>query len=138
MFYACQTNFYATVNCQLIKPFSQVRFDHRALVVMDARICYLGVKLAAVLLTGELPSGKIFFVVVIRGANASRRYLRLAGGSTYKIHTRAYRNNNSNKCVSKTHISPYAQLIPGGVVHGPLKGTKHICNQCFYTVNFWR
>ena len=30
-----------------------------------------------------------------------------------------------NKCVSKTHISPYAQLIPGGVVHGPLKGTKH-------------
>jgi len=36
-----------------------------------------------------------------------------------------------NKCVSKTHISPYAQLIPGGVVHGPLKGTKHICNQCF-------
>ena len=40
-----------------------------------------------------------------------------------------------NKCVSKTHISPYAQaqLIPGGVVHGPLKGTKHICNQCFYT-----
>ena len=43
-----------------------------------------------------------------------------------------------NKCVSKTHISPYAQLIPGGVVHGPLKGTKHICNQCFYTGNFWR
>ena len=41
---------------------------------------------------------------------------------------------------SKTHISPYAQLIPGGVVHGhgPLKGTKHICNQCFYTGNFWR
>ena len=29
-----------------------------------------------------------------------------------------------NKCVSKTHISPYAQLIPGGVVHGPLKGSK--------------
>ena len=42
------------------------------------------------------------------------------------------------KCVNKTHISPYAQLIPGGVVHGPLKGTKHICNQCFYTGNFWR
>jgi len=34
-------------------------------------------------------------------------------------------NNNNNKCVSKKHISPYAQLIPGGVVHGPLKGTKH-------------
>ena len=33
---------------------------------------------------------------------------------------------NFNMCVSKTHISPYAQLIPGGVVHGPLKGTKHI------------
>ena len=47
-------------------------------------------------------------------------------------------NNTNNKCVSKTHISPYAQLIPGGVVHGPLKGTKHICNQCFYTGNFWR
>ena len=44
----------------------------------------------------------------------------------------------NNKCVSKTHISPYAQLIPGGVVHGPLKGTKHICNQCFYTGYFWR
>jgi len=44
----------------------------------------------------------------------------------------------NNKCVSKTHISPYAQLIPGGVVHGPLKGTKHICNQCNYTGNFWR
>ena len=29
-----------------------------------------------------------------------------------------------NKCVSKTHISPYAQLIPGGVVHRPLKGSK--------------
>ena len=29
-----------------------------------------------------------------------------------------------NKCVSKTHISPYAQLIPGGVVHGQLKGSK--------------
>jgi len=29
-----------------------------------------------------------------------------------------------NKCVSKTHISPYAQLNPGGVVHGPLKGSK--------------
>ena len=43
-----------------------------------------------------------------------------------------------NKCVSKTHISPYAQIIPGGVVHGPLKGTIHICNQCFYTGNFWR
>jgi len=47
-------------------------------------------------------------------------------------------NINVNKCVSKTHISPYAQLIPGGVVHGPLKGTKHTCNQCFYTGNFWR
>ena len=33
---------------------------------------------------------------------------------------------------------PYAQLIPRGVVHGPLKGTKHICNQCFYTGKFWR
>ena len=43
-----------------------------------------------------------------------------------------------DKCVSKTHISPYAKLIPGGVVHGPLNGTKHICNQCFYTGNFWR
>jgi len=43
---------------------------------------------------------------------------------------------NFNKCVSKTHISPYAQLIIGGVVHGPLKGTKHICNQCFYKVIF--
>ena len=30
-----------------------------------------------------------------------------------------YTNNNNNKCVSKPHISPYAQLIPGGVVHGP-------------------
>ena len=29
-----------------------------------------------------------------------------------------------DKCVSKTDISPYAQLIPGGVVHGPLKGTN--------------
>ena len=36
-----------------------------------------------------------------------------------------------NKCVSKTHISPYAQLIPGGVVHGPLKGTK----QCATSVS---
>ena len=33
-------------------------------------------------------------------------------------------NKLNNKCVSKTHISPYAQLIPGGVVHGPLKGSK--------------
>ena len=39
-----------------------------------------------------------------------------------------------NKCVSKTHISPYAQLIPGGVVHGPLKGTK----QCATSVSIHR
>ena len=25
---------------------------------------------------------------------------------------------------------------PRGVVHGPLKGTKHICNRCFYKVIF--
>ena len=35
-----------------------------------------------------------------------------------------YRVIKINKCVSKTHISPYAQLIPGGVVHGPLKGSE--------------
>ena len=30
-----------------------------------------------------------------------------------------YNTISNNKCVSKTHISPYAQLIPGGIVHGP-------------------
>jgi len=42
----------------------------------------------------------------------------------------------NNKCVSKTHISPYAQLIPGGVVHGPLKGTNISANSVSTQVIF--
>ena len=46
--------------------------------------------------------------------------------------------NTQIKEIVKLKNKLVRQLIPGGVVHGPLKGTKHICNQCFYTGNFWR
>ena len=71
-------------------------------------------------------------VVCLREANASTTE------DWVSPHLLLVLTNEYNKCVSKTHISSYAQLIPGGVVHGPLTGTKHICNRCFYTGNFWR